>query len=458
MTERRPSLRAILLDRLLPAMFLVLIASAATAYWVALRSATKAYDRALYDTALAVAEQLQVVNGKPQLPLTPQARAVLLTDKYDRVYYAVRGEDDILLDGQNDLPLPEYENWRTLGREGRAYYDGLMGGQTVRIAALQRLVAGQQLTILAAETMVKRNALVREILFGMLIPELLLMLVSISVVWFGVRSGLEPLASLRRELAGRSQADLSPVRVNVPEEIQPVVTEINELLERLQHSLASQRNFVSDAAHQLRTPIAALQAQVEATASESPAETRTRLEGILIAAQRLSHLVDQMLALARAEPSKAQTQSEISLEALVQQAAEIWLPYAIAKRIDLGFELEPATVHGNGLLLQELLGNLLDNAVRYTPEGGTITVACGEAEGHAWLTVEDSGPGIPDTEKDRVFERFYRLPGSESSGSGLGLAITRQITLQHGGSISVGRSLRLNGACFRVELPIPYRA
>ena len=458
MTDRRPSLRTILLDRLLPAMLLVLIASAATAYWVALRSATKAYDRALYDTALAVAEQLQVVNGKPQLPLTPQARAVLLTDKYDRIFYAVRSEDDTLLDGQDDLPVPEHESWRTLGSEGRSYYDGLMGNQTVRVAALQRNVAGQHLTILAAETMVKRNALVREILFGMLIPELLLMVVSISVVWFGVRSGLEPLAGLRRELAGRSQADLSPVRVEVPEEIQPVVTEINELLERLQQSLASQRNFVSDAAHQLRTPIAALQAQVEATASESAPETRKRLEGILTAAQRLSHLVDQMLALARAEPSKAQTQSEISLEALVQQAAETWLPYAIDKRIDLGFELEPATVHGNGLLLQELLGNLLDNAVRYTPEGGTITVACGEAEGHAWLTVEDSGPGIPDNEKVRVFERFYRLPGSESSGSGLGLAIVRQIALQHGGTISVGRSSRLNGACFRVELPIPCRA
>lgn len=457
MNESRASLRTILLDRLLPAMFLVLIASAATAYWVALRSATKAYDRALYDTALAVAEQLQVVNGKPQLPLTPQARAVLLTDKYDSVYYAVRGDDDTLLDGQEELPLPEYENWRTLGSEGRSYYDGRMGNQAVRIAALQRSVAGQHLTILAAETMVKRNALVREILFGMLIPELLLMVVSISVVWFGVRSGLEPLAGLRRELAGRSQADLSPVRVDVPEEIQPVVTEINELLQRLELSLASQRNFVSDAAHQLRTPIAALQAQVEATASESAPETRTRLEGILSATRRLSHLVDQMLALARAEPSKAQTRGDLALETLIQQVAETWLPYAIAKRIDLGFELEPATVRGNALLLQELMGNLLDNAIRYTPEGGTITVACGEQAGQAWLTVDDSGPGIPDSEKERVFERFFRLPGSESSGSGLGLAIVRQIALQHGGTIKVDRSERLGGACFHVMLPNPGR-
>ncbi len=446
-----------LLDRLLPAMFLVLIASAATAYWVALRSSTKAYDRALYDTALAVAEQLQVVDGKPRLPLTPQARTVLLTDKYDHVYYAVRGEDETTLDGESGLPLPEIENWRTLGSEGRAYYDGTFDGQPVRIAAMRRNLADQQLTILAAETMVKRNALVREILFGILIPELLLMVVSISIVWFGVRSGLGPLTGLRRELAERSQADLSPVSAQVPEEIQPVVTEINALLKRLQQSLSSQRSFVSDAAHQLRTPIAALQAQVEATANESAPDTRARLKGILTAAQRLSHLVDQMLALARAEPSKAQTQSDIALETLVQQAAETWLPYAIAKRTDLGFELNPVTVRGNSLLLQELLGNLLDNAIRYTPEGGTITVACGEHGGQAWLTVEDSGPGIPESDAERIFERFYRLPGSESSGSGLGLAIVRQIAEQHGGTIRVDRSPRLGGACFLLRLPLTAR-
>lgn len=458
MTERRASLRTLLLDRLLPAVILVLIASAATAYWVALRSATKAYDRALYDTALAIAEQLQEVDGKTRLPLTPQARAVLLIDKFDQIYYAVRAEDGSVLDGEEHLPLPERESGRSLGSEGRSYYDGQLNRQPVRIAAMQRQFAGRQVTILVAETLIKRNALVREILFGMLIPELFLTLVSISVIWFGVRSGLAPLAGLRRELAERSQADLSPVRAEVPEEIQPVVTEINELLQRLEHSLTSQRSFVSDAAHQLRTPIAALQAQVEATAAESPGETRQRLEGILAAAQRLSHLVDQMLALARAEPSKAQTQAVIALPSLVQIAAETWLPYAIAKGIDLGFELAPAKVRGNSLLLQELIGNLIDNAIRYTPALGAITVACGEAPDHVWLSVDDSGVGIPENERERVFERFYRLPGSESSGSGLGLAIVRQIARQHEGEVSAMCSERLGGARFLLTLPVstPY--
>lgn len=447
------SLRFLLLRRLLPAMLALLLAGAATAYWVAWRSATKAYDRALFDTALAITEQLRLVDGKPQLPLTPQARAVLLTDKFDEVFYAVRGPAAELLDGEPDLPMPTLNAQRIKGTESRFYFDGTLDKRPIRVAALQTELSGQTVTVLAAETLIKRNALVQEIILGMLLPELLLTLVSISVVWFGVRSALLPLAGLRQELAGRSQADLSPVLVNVPKEIQPVVTEINELLQRFEHSLFSQRNFVSDAAHQLRTPIAALQAQVEAVISESPPAARKELHGVLSAAHRLSHLVAQMLALARAEPSLAQTHPEVALERVAQQAAETWLPIAIQKQIDLGFELTPAFVRGNSLLLEELLGNLLDNALRYTPEQGTVTVSCGAHAGSAWLSVEDSGKGIVHAEQERVFERFYQSPGSLSDGSGLGLAISREIVRQHGGTILATRSAALGGALLKVTLP-----
>ncbi|RIX48972.1 MAG: sensor histidine kinase [Rhodocyclales bacterium GT-UBC] len=447
------SLRIQLLRRLLPAMLVLLLAGAATAYWVAWRSATKAYDRALYDTMLAIADQLRVVDGKPLLPLTPQARAVLLTDKFDRVFYAVRGSHQEVLDGEPELPLPPTNAHRVSSGEPRFYYDGVLHGQPVRVAAMQVALESEVLTVLAGETLVKRNALIREIILGMLLPELLLTLVSISVVWFGVRSGLHPLAELRSELAGRSQADLSPVRVDVPEEIQPVVTEINELLRRLERSLSSQRNFVSDAAHQLRTPIAALQAQVEASLNGSTPETRQQLEGVLAAAHRLSHLVAQMLSLARAEPTLSQTQPEVSLEAVVQKVAESWLPFAFSRQIDLGFELAPAFVRGNGLLLEELLANLINNALRHTPRGGTVTVSCGEEAGHAWLCVEDSGPGIAAEERERVFERFYQPAGSLSDGNGLGLAIVREVARQHGGSVVALHSEKLGGALLRVSFP-----
>lgn len=447
------SLRGQLLRRLLPAMLGLLLAGASTAYWIAWRSATKAYDRALFDTTLAITEQLRLVDGKAQLPLTPQARAVLLTDKFDQIFYAVRGPGIELLDGNTDLPMPPLEETQRKGHEGRFYFDGNVDQKPIRIAALQTELGGQTITVLAGETMVKRSALVREIIFGMLLPELLLTLVSISVVWFGIRAGLRRLDDLRQELAGRSQADLRPVRVNVPEEIQPVVTEINELFLRLGRSLDSQRNFVSDAAHQLRTPIAALQAQVDAALSESPPNQRDKLEGILAATHRLSHLIAQMLSLARAEPSLAQTQPEMSLEDIVQQTAEIWLPAAIRKGIDLGFELSPAFVRGNALLLQELLGNLLDNALRHTPKGGTITVSCYQQENAVYLIVEDSGKGIASNERDRVFERFYQPTGSLSDGNGLGLAIVREISRQHRGSVTATQSERLGGAQLNVRLP-----
>lgn len=453
MTPR--SLRFILFRRLLPAMLVLLVAGAATAYWVALRSATQAYDRSLLNTALAIVEQVRIVDDKPILKLTAQAKAVLLTDKFDRIFFAVHGPNGELLEGESGLPLPPPELHADLHQEGeQLYYDGQIGGEPIRLAALASQRGDQVLTVLAGETLVKRHALVREIILGMLLPELLLIAATLMVVWYGIRSGLMPLAGLRRELAGRSQADLSPVTSTVPEEIQPVVKEINDLMQRLERSLSAQRHFVSDAAHQLRTPIAALQAQVELALREAGHDQRAQLEGILAAARRLSHLVDQLLALARAEPSQARPYPPIALETVVHGVAETWLPQAIEKGIDLGFELAPTTVCGNGLLLQEMLANLVDNALRHTPPGGTVTVACGSGEdGGAWLTVEDSGPGIAEDECKKVFERFYQSRGGLSDGCGLGLAIVAQIVRQHGGAVSAGRSPALGGAMLRVSLP-----
>ena len=451
---RQPSLRFLLLRWLLPAMLVLLLAGAVTAYWVALRSATKAYDRALFDTALAIVEQLAMYDGKPVLPLTAQARDVLLVDKFDQIFFAVRGPNGELLDGEAGLPMPPPRLPKEVWSEGRYYFDGRLDEQPVRIAALRTERAGQTFTVLAGETLVKRNALVREILLGMLLPELLLIVVSLAVVWFGVRSALKPLASLREELAGRSQADLRPVTTDVPEEIQPVVQEINELLTRLGHSLDSQRHFVSDAAHQLRTPIAALQAQVEATLAESDPLMRQQLRGILAAAHRLSHLVEQMLMLARAQPSLARTQPEVALQEVAQAAAEDWLPVAIGNGIDLGFELAPSTIFGNSLLLQEVFSNLIDNALRHTPRGGSVTVRCGAGDAGAWLAVEDSGAGIPEADREKVFERFYQSPGSTSRGSGLGLAIVREIARQHDGQASIDRSPDLGGTRVTVHFAL----
>lgn len=446
-----PSLRHLLVRRLLPAMLVILAAGAITAYGVALHSATLAYDRSLLNTALALAEQIHIVDGYPSLHLTPQAQSILLTDKYDRIFYSVRDQNDQLVSG-SDLSLPPPEHNEQLLENGRGYYDSHWSGHAIRIAAFRTEKDGIPLTVLTGETLVKRNAIVRDIILGMLLPELLLVAATVALIGFGIRSGLAPLTGLLRQLAGRSQADLRPISALVPEEMQPLVVEINSLLQRLAHSLTSQRHFVSDAAHQLRTPIAALQAQVEVALRQVRSETPSSLDGILSATRRLSHLVDQLLALARAEPSQTSPLPEINLEDVIHEAAELCLPKAIAKRIDLGFEISPATLCGNHFLLRELLSNLTDNALRHTPEDGTITISCGTNGRHVWLAVEDSGPGIPEAEREKVFERFYQLAGTFSDGCGLGLAIVEAIVRQHGGTARIANS-RLGGT--RVEITLP---
>lgn len=434
-------------------MLMLLLAGAATGYWVAHRSATLAYDRALWDVALAIAQELAIRDGEPVLVLTSQARDALLTDKFDQLYFAVRGPQGELLAGEGGLSMPARWPAEAVSK-GRVYYDGTLYGKAVRIAAVKAELDGEWYTVLAGETVIKRITLAREILLGMLLPELLLSALSLAVIWFGVRFGLKPLTTLREELAGRSHADLRAVTAAVPEEIQPVVNEINELLRRLEHSLDTQRHFVSDAAHQLRTPIAALQAQVEALLAESDPMLREQLQGTLAATHRLAHLVEQMLMLAKAQPSLAQTRQRVVIDRLIQGAAEEWLPAAIMRDVDLGFDLAPAAVPGNALLLREVLANLIDNALRHTPRGGSVTVRCGDGEDGAWLAVEDSGPGIPETDREKVFERFYQSPGSSSRGSGLGLAIVREIARQHGGKASIDRSPELGGARVTVRFAL----
>ena len=437
-----PSLRQQLLRRLLPAMLLLLTAGAFTAYSVALDSAIRAYDRALLDTALALAGQLRSSNGKAVLILPKAAHEILLTDKYDEVFFRVLTAEGRDIAGDFRLPqapsLPREENW--------LYYNAQIEDKPVRVAALFIERDGMALTVLAAETLVKRNNLVREILLGMLLPELGLVAATLMLVWFGIRSGLRPLDELRRQLASRSPSDLRPITAQgLTQEIQPVVDEINQLLLRLDHSLLAQRHFVSDAAHQLRTPIAALQAQVELSLRESGPEQGPRLKQILGAAGRLAHLVRQLLALARAEPNDASAVHRVDLAAVVRDVAEKTLPQAIAAGLDLGFELESAEVRGVSLLLEEVVSNLIDNAIHYTPTPGAITVSCQNSEQGAILSVEDSGPGIPEAAREQVFERFFRLPASKGDGCGLGLAIVRQIARQHGAEVRIRESATLGG-------------
>jgi two-component system sensor histidine kinase TctE len=232
---------------------------------------------------------------------------------------------------------------------------------------------------------------------------------------------------------------------------------VNALIERLKAMMDAQRRFVADAAHQLRTPFAGLKSQAELAKREPQAEpVRESLERICDSAQRCSHLVNQLLTLARNEPeARLNTPMELlDLHRVAQDTAAHWVPEALRKNIDLGFEGidRQIPVKGNEASLRDLIDNLLDNAIRYTPEGGHITVRVGYGDS-AWLVVEDDGPGIPPEQRELVFERFHRIPGSGQPGSGLGLAIVQEVGLRHGASVHAGEGRGSTGALFTIRFP-----
>jgi two-component system sensor histidine kinase TctE len=339
-----------------------------------------------------------------------------------------------------------------LQQEQSNYYDAEFAGQGIRGASLRAERDGASFTVIVIETLVKRDKLIREILLAMVLPEFMLVLMTILVMRYAIRHGLGGIGQVREELVKRSQADMRPIPLHtVPIELRPLIADTNDLLERLSSALERHRHLIADASHQLRTPIAALRAEAEsALRSDDPHGALVR---IAANARQLSRLAHNVLMLNRLEAGYMQQPQEIDLQELISGAAERWLPYARERNTDLGFALAPAATRGEHIWLEELVSNLVDNALRYTPKNSTVTVKCGAGNGHAWLSVEDSGPGIPQSEHERIFERFYRTHPEEGDGSGLGLAIVREVANTHRARIEVTTSDELGGALIRVFFP-----
>ena len=448
--ERR--IRTLLLGWLLVPLALVLVGSAVASYTTALRIATEAYDRALLDPALAIAQRLSAADGRVELDLSPAALEALRVDSSDRIYFAVTARGRLVA-GQAEVPAPLEEP-----AEGvPVFYDGTVRGEAVRVAAMAAPFAEGPTLIMVAETLVKRERMVRQLLASSALPELAFFLVALAVVWYGVGRGLAPLEDLRAELAARAPRDLRPVaEEHAPVEVRPLVQALNDLLRRLGESIDAQQRFVADAAHQLRTPLAALQAQVDAARAVAlPPELAATVEHLHAAARRAAHLSRQLLTLAAVEPSTGRpfAPEPTDLAAVAQGRVPDWVARADTKAIDLGFEFAPAPVEGEPNLLGELAANLVDNALHYTPRGGEVTLRAGCRNGRAFLEVEDSGPGIPAAERERVFERFHRVKGTPGEGTGLGLAIVREIAHRHGAAVDVAAAASGRGTVVAVSFP-----
>ena len=291
---------------------------------------------------------------------------------------------------------------------------------------------------------------------ALVLLELVLTMASVGLVWFSVSSALRPLKRLRSGLNARAGDDLSPIDpAEVPEELETVVSAFNGLLDRVSAGAQAQHDFLANVAHQLRTPLAGLRTQLELLGQRHREPETVHAIGLMLSStERMIRQTNQLLALARAEPSQfVKTRLEaLALDGLVERAIQHFVDQATLKSIDLGFELQPTTVQGDRFLLPDLIDNLIDNAIRYTPAGGTVTVRVRRDGPCGLLLVEDSGPGIAPAKRELVFSRFARLD-DKTTGSGLGLAIVRDIASAHGAAIAIDSGADGRGAVFSVRFP-----
>lgn len=444
MSSRRYSLSGQLLLWLMLCLFIILSISSIVSYTRAYRFANLAYDRALLRVVLALADQVDVVNSQVMIDLPEIAKNLLQYDKDDYINYRISAPDGTLVVGEPGIKPPG----KALPGGGHIYYDDILDNDKVRVVAYALPIINSELKgnllIQVTETRTKRENMAIEIIEEMLIPQILIMLVTALIIFLSIKHSLLPLNQLRDSLANRSHEDLRPITTNnTPQEIIPLLDEINGLMLRVQVGVDFQKAFVADASHQLRTPIAALQNQVELALRESVSDqVRHALENITASTKHLSRLIQQLLTLARIEPSTESQYAfeEVDLLRLVQRGTAEWVPRALNKNIDLGFEAKSEQnfmILGNAFMLKEMLSNLIDNAIRYTPRGGEVTVALSQRDGNVVLEIMDNGIGISVEERALVFNRFYRVEDSAGEGCGLGLAIVKEIVLAHHAEISI---------------------
>ena len=475
----RHSLFGEILDWMLAPLLLLWPMSIAITYLVAKSIANQPFDDALEDRVTVLGQQIRTVEGRTAGQLAPAARDILRADDVDSVYFLLQGPDGAVLDGDRDLPRPRQDGGDEHARSGAvAFRNDSIHGVPIRVAytyvnldplherSLNPPEAPPLALVQVAETLDKRAHLANEIIKGVILPQFIILPVILALVWFALSRGLTPLAELQRRIRARPQDDLSPIDPRqVPEEISPLVGSFNDMLARLAQTVEMQKRFIADAAHQMKTPLAGMRMQSElALRQVDPGEIHRSLEQLAKSSESATRLVNQLLALARAEnqPHAGVALEPLDLAALAREVVLDWVPASFAHEIDLGYEApdNPLEIAGDALMLRELLSNLIDNALRYTPQGGSVTVRVRASTGLALLEVEDTGPGIAPGERPRVFERFYRILGSSASGSGLGLAIVREIAQQHGAEIEIFNNPRSThkkfpGSLFRLTFPPP---
>lgn len=440
-------------------MAVIILASALLPFFLIMGPAENAFDRALGDGAYAI--ETIIRNTPPEkIVIDQQAEEAIRSDSIDRIYYAITDSKGRLISGDAFLlkqhrPEPSENPW---------LYDDAYKGEDIRVYVLQDQCGSELCEIRIAETLRARRALIQNALLAGVLPQLALGAFVLLFVFVTVKRALVPVQAFAARLDDLDQADWKEIDPHeAVDEVKPLVKALNRAAAGLRQAVESQQRFLSTAAHQLRTPLAGLKAGADlARLTKDPKQLDAQLEKVSASADRVARLATQLLALARAEPN-VQHPEEIRQSDLRTLAADLmddYLRLANDKNIDLGFELSKAPIVGHALLLRELMANLLDNAIRYTPRGGRVTLRTGVSFGPmdtTWLEVEDNGPGISPELRDLASTRFARLPGVRGEGSGLGLAIVKEITEAHSAVMTMTEASDLAnehpGLIVRVEFP-----
>ena len=465
-----------ILDWMLTPLLLLWPVSLVLTWLVAQGIAGKPFDRALEHNVAALAQLVTVNKGQTQFTLPLPARELLRADDTDNVYYQVLGGSGEFLSGERLLPPPANEESLPPGEV--RIRDDVLRGEDLKVAYMwvrletQDAQSRPRLALVqVAETLDKRSLLATEIVKGVMLPQFVILPLAVLLVWLALVQAIKPLNHLEERIRARRPDDLSPLEVEtVPLEVAPLVSSVNDLLLRLKDSIATQKRFLADAAHQLKTPLAGLRMQADLAQREggNAEDLKQSLRQIVRSSVRATHTVNQLLALARAEGSGTVISHQpCDLASLTMNVVRDCLPRAMDKHIDLGYEgAQPgsAGVHidGNPTLLTEMIRNLIDNAINYTPssaaKSGVITArVLVDAPSQALLLqVEDTGTGIAPAERELVFQPFYRILGTEADGSGLGLPIVQEIARQHHASVRIEYAhpgTNPMGTCFTVRFP-----
>ncbi|MCU0968380.1 MAG: sensor histidine kinase N-terminal domain-containing protein [Rubrivivax sp.] len=483
-SRERRSLFGEILDWMLAPLLLLWPMSVALTWLVAQGIANRPYDRDLSERLQVLAQQVAAeqaqVHGPPQVlrdALGRVAATMLRADDEDRLFYQVLGERGEFIAGDPRLRVPD--DARSSPVNVPQLRDDTVGDETVRVAYMwlpqTEVGADHGPLVQIAETLDKRSRLATEIIKGVILPQFVILPLAVVLVWFALGRGIRPLRDLQRRIRARESHDLSPIdERDVPEEVAPLVASINDLLQRLDDTIATQRRFLADAAHQLKTPLAGLRMQAELAEREidagrgDPQALKHSLHQIALSSQRAAHMVNQLLAMARAEDQAlVMRKQRLDLAEIARETVRDFVPKSLERRIDLGYDGpepgdERCAMPGQPVFVRELVRNLVDNALQYTPPGGSVTArVLPDPFGQVVvLQVEDTGPGIPAAERELVFRPFYRALGTQVDGSGLGLAIVREIAERHDAQVAVEDarhappgSAEGPGALFTVRFP-----